>query len=152
MGEQYSGNTKGRGVIVFSAWIFAVGFLVNLVWENAQAFLYVSYGGFWKHFWVCFIASIIDGLVILLVYLVLALLYKDIYWPRHNMFVRYALVALVGGALAVGFELWALATGEWNYTALMPVVPGLEVGLSPLAQLMVLPILSYHISLRMTSK
>lgn len=130
MDDQYSRNTKGRGAVTLSVWIFAIGFLVNLVWENAQAFLYVGYRNFIEHFWVSFVASVIDGLVILLVYLVLALLYKDLNWPRHNTFVRYAIVALVGGALAVGFELWALATKEWGYkewgyTALMPVVPGL---------------------------
>ncbi|PRY13828.1 hypothetical protein CLV24_105198 [Pontibacter ummariensis] len=152
MGEQYMGKTKGRGAVILSAWILAIGFLVNLVWENAQAFLYVGYGGFMEHFWICFVASVIDALVILLVYLVLALVYKDLYWPGHNTIVRYAVLALIGGALAVGFELWALAVGEWNYTCLMPVLPGLEVGLSPLIQLMVLPVLTYHLSLRMTRK
>ncbi|WP_345157950.1 hypothetical protein [Pontibacter saemangeumensis] len=138
-------------MIALCARILVIGFLVNLVWENAQGFLYVGYGGFWEHFWVCFVASVIDALVILLVYLALALIYHDLYWPKHSTSVRYAVVALVGGALAVGFELWALATGEWSYTALMPLIPVLEVGLSPLAQLMVLPVLTYYISMRKTS-
>lgn len=142
------GKTKGRGAVILSAWILAIGFLVNLLWENAQAFLYVGYRGFIEHFWICFVASVIDALVILLVYLVLALVYKDIYWPRHYTIVRYAVVALIGGALAVGFEIWALEKEEWAYTALMPVVPGLKVGLSPLIQLIVLPVITYYTSMR----
>ena len=131
-------------------YILAIGFLVNLVWENAQAFLYVGYRGFIEHFWTCFVASVIDALVILLVYLILALIYKDLYWPRRNTYVRYMVVALAGGTLALGFELWALTVGEWNYTGLMPVLPGLEVGLSPLIQLILLPILTYHIGTSIT--
>lgn len=135
-----------NSMIVLCTRILVIGFLVNLVWENAQAFLYAGYGGFIEHFWVCFVASVMDALVILLVYLLLALAYKDAYWPRYDSYVRYAVVAAIGGALAVGFELWALETGEWEYTPLMPVVPGLRVGLSPLVQLMVLPVLTYRIS------
>lgn len=141
-------KTKDNSMIGLCVRILVTGFLVNLVWENAQAFLYVGYGGFWEHFWVCFVASVIDALVILLVYVLLALVYKHMYWPRHNSLVRYAVVALIGGALAVSFEIWALEKEEWTYTGLMPVVPGLEVGFSPLIQLMVLPVLTYNLSLK----
>ena len=148
-GKDHSEATD-LGTMMLCARIFVIGFLVNLVWENAQGFLYVGYRGFVEHFWACFVASVIDALVILLVYLVLALVYQELYWPRRNTSVRYVVVALLGGALAVGFELWALAVGEWSYTPLMPVVPGLGVGLSPLVQLMVLPVLTYHLSARRT--
>lgn len=46
----------------------------------------------------------------------------------------------VGVAITIGME-W-LATqvlGRWAYAASMPVVPGLEVGLSPLLQWILLP-------------
>lgn len=129
-------------------YIFLIGFFTNLIWENAQAFLYEGYGGFIHHFMPCFIASIIDALVILLVYFLLALFYHDIYWPKHNRSLRYLVVVLIGGILAVGFELWALTKGEWAYTGLMPVVPYIGVGLSPLLQLMLLPVLTYHLSLK----
>lgn len=139
--ERYS------SLLLLSAWILVIGFVVNLIWENAQAFLYIGYGGFWPHFWICFIASVVDAVVILLVYLVLALIYKDLYWPRHNSYIRYTFVGLIGAALAVGFEKWALKTGEWDYTDSMPLVPVLEVGLSPLLQLVLLPVLTYYVSL-----
>ena len=148
-GKEHS-EAMDHSPIVLCARILVIGFLVTLIWENAQGILYVDYRGFVEHFWACFVASVIDALVILLVYLVLALLYRDLYWPRRNTSVRYVVVALIGGVLAVGFELWALAVGEWSYAPLMPVVPGLGVGLSPLVQLMVLPVLTYHLSARRT--
>lgn len=139
-------KTKNGNLLALSVWILLIGFLVNLVWENAQAFLYAGYGGFESHFWICFVASVVDALVILLVYLLLALVYRNLHWPMHNTYVRYGAVALIGGALAIGFELWALWKGEWNYTTAMPVILG--VGLSPLIQLIFLPVLTYIISLR----
>ncbi|QCR25313.1 hypothetical protein C1N53_22620 (plasmid) [Pontibacter sp. SGAir0037] len=59
----------------------------------------------------------------------------------------YAVAALIGGALATGFKLWALKTGVWEYTPRMSMVPVLRIELLPLIQLMVLPVLTYHISL-----
>ena len=36
---------------------------------------------------------------------------------------------------AVGLEWWALETGRWEYTAAMPLIPFLHVGLTPAIQL-----------------
>lgn len=144
-GKKDGRATDGRSTELYTR-VLVIGFLVNLVWENAQAFLYEGYGGFIEHFWTCLVASVVDALVILLVYLLLSLAYRDLFWPRRNSYARYAVVALIGGALAVGFELWALAKEEWDYAESMPLVLG--VGLSPLIQLMVLPVLTYFISLR----
>lgn len=134
-----------EGLLLYAR-ILIIGFIVNLIWENAQAFLYTGYSGFKEHFWACFVASIVDALVILLIYLFFALYYKNLFWPRRNSLIRYTFVAVIGGALAVGFELWALEKGEWSYARNMPVVVG--IGLSPLIQLMTLPALTYSISLR----
>lgn len=43
-----------------------------------------GYGGFVEHFWICFVAAVIDGLVILLLDVLLNLVYQDLYWPRRN--------------------------------------------------------------------
>lgn len=147
MDEQCYCNIRWKSVVKLSVWTLLVGFGLNLVWENAQAFLYDGYGDFVEHFWICFVAAVIDGLVVLLLYLLLTLIYQDLYWPRRNRKTRYAVAALIAGVLAVGFELWALKTGAWEYTPRMPVVPELGIGLSPLVQLVVLPVLTYHITL-----
>lgn len=59
-----------------------------------------------------------------------------------------AVVATIGGILATGIELHALSSGRWRYSALMPVVPVLGVGLLPLLQLMLLPGLTLRIARR----
>lgn len=36
---------------------FGGSFLLNLLWENLQAPLYVGYTSFAQHFWICFKAT-----------------------------------------------------------------------------------------------
>jgi flagellar biosynthesis protein FlhB len=64
-------------------YIFIIGFLLNLVWKNAQAPLYEGYGSFWQHFMICFWASLVDAGVILLLYVLLAAWYRDFFWVEY---------------------------------------------------------------------
>ncbi|MFA5940605.1 MAG: hypothetical protein WC809_14710 [Sinimarinibacterium sp.] len=64
-----------------------------------------------------------------------------------------AALAAIGAILATAIELHALSSGRWRYSALMPIVPGIGVGLLPLLQLMVLPALALRLAQRwMTSR
>ena len=126
--------------LIFS--VFIIGFLLNLIWENAQAPLYEGYTNFWNHFMTCFWASLVDAAIVLLLFGLLAIWYKDFYWIKYiNWKVATALV-LLGGGIAVGFEQWAFNKNMWSYADSMPVV-FLNTGLSPLLQMMLLPLLSY---------
>lgn len=129
--------------------IFIIGFLLNLIWENAQGPLYKGFTNFWDHFWICFLASIVDAVIILLLYGLFAAWYKNINWVQHLNWQSAALLILLGGAMAVGFEQWALATEQWDYADSMPVVPFLNTGLSPLLQFMLLPLLTYLLSYKL---
>lgn len=122
--------------------IFLIGFLLNLLWENVQAPLYEGYNSFWGHFMLCFWASLVDALVILLLYGLLAAWYRDFFWVEHLNWKAAALLVLSGALIAVGFELWAFETGTWAYSEKMPVIPFLQTGLAPLLQMMLLPLLT----------
>jgi len=57
----------------------------------------------------------------------------------------YAVMLAVG--LAVGFSVeWAAVrlAGRWVYTAQMPLVPGLGIGIVPVVQMLVLPPLIFR--------
>lgn len=65
-------------------------------------------------------------------------------WPLK----RFLRVAAISTALGVSYTLWSewLNTnvkGTWAYSVWMPVVPELRVGLSPLAQWIVIPLLGF---------
>ena len=129
--------------------IFGMGFLLNLIWENVQAPLYEGYTNFWDHFMMCFWASIVDAAVILLLYALFALWYKDTFWMKHLNWKKGLVLMLLGAAVAFGFEYWAFENEVWAYTDRMPVVDVLEIGLSPLLQMMLLPLLTFYVSYRM---
>jgi hypothetical protein len=53
---------------------------------------------------------------------------------------------IAGLAIAVTVELAAVhALGRWEYAARMPILPGLGVGLSPVAQMLVLPPIIFRV-------
>ena len=129
-------------------YIFIIGFLLNLIWENVQAPLYEGFTNFWEHFMMCFWASLVDAAVILLLYALFALWYKDSFWIKHLNWKNGLVLMLVGAAIALGFEFWAFENEAWAYTERMPVVPALNIGLSPLLQMMLLPLFTFILSYR----
>lgn len=126
--------------------VLMIGFLLNLIWENAQAPLYKGYNGFFGHFWICFAASVVDALVLLLLYTLLAMFNHSLYWFLDARVWQHGFLVIIGGLLAVWFEKWALGAEQWSYTNAMPVVPSLDVGLLPFLQLMTLPWLTFYAS------
>lgn len=129
-------------------YIFIVGFLLNLVWENVQAPLYEGYTNFWNHFMKCFWASLMDAAVILLLFFLLAIWHKDFYWIRKINWKNGLALIFAGAAIAIVFEYWAFQNQAWRYTEKMPVVTDLKIGISPLLQMMLLPLLTLIIGCR----
>ena len=126
-------------------YVFVVGFLLNLIWENAQAPLYEGYTNLWDHFMLCFWASLGDAAVVLLLFGLLAIWYKDFYWIKDINWKSASVLFLLGGGIAIGFELWAFKNNMWSYKNNMPVI-FLDVGLFPLLQMMLLHLLSFCIT------
>ena len=58
---------------------------------------------------------------------------------------------VVGGTGAVVSEMAHLATGNWAYTASMPLIPVIGVGVTPVLQFTVLPVLIYGLSSYLTA-
>lgn len=125
--------------------IFAVAFLLNLVWENAQALLYQGYESFWQHFWICLPASFWDAGYITLVYAVVAFLKNDWDWFAKDRRFTIPLVIALGLLTASVVELDALLKNKWAYSTVMPLVPIIHVGLTPFLQLAILSLVTYTV-------
>lgn len=92
-----------------------------------------------QSWWLCFRASLGDGVIILLIWAIGGAVFSEYHWYRP-LGPRNAVVLLLSGAvIAVGIEIHALSTGRWAYSGLMPIVPVVGVGASPFVQLLVLP-------------
>lgn len=87
-------------------------FALNLVWENAQAFLYRGYQGLSQHFWTCFIATLGDVIIVAAIYGAVAVLWHDYAWYRRITIDKIACAALFGLGTAIVIEAWALQPAD----------------------------------------
>jgi hypothetical protein len=121
--------------------------VVNYVWELAQAPPYVgleSYGA--SVFWHCFAASLGDGIMVLLIVAAGWITLQQENWFEHPGVAGYLMMLTTGFLLAVLVEWVGVhVLGRWRYTDTMPVVPGLGVGVIPIAQMLLLPPLIFRI-------
>ncbi len=109
--------------------VFLYGFVLNFVWEFAQvqAGLYMQYQGGEITRWILLRAALFDASFIT----ALAVLFFSVLWLRTRLWLAF----IFGTMFAIGLEWFALSTGRWEYSALMPVIPFLNTGLSPTIQL-----------------
>ena len=126
--------------------IFVMAVLFNYAWEMAQSPLYVGMSfSEVKVWWHCFKVSLGDGLDVLLIFAVGWILLGKQDWYEKPGFKGYALILVMGLAISIGIELVALYVLErWAYTERMALVPGLGVGISPVAQMVMLPAVTFY--------
>lgn len=120
--------------------LYLAAFGLNWVWEMAQMAAFVEMAGRpWQDtVLTCTRATLGDVVITLAVYGVGALAAGRLGWGATRTWNVYATAALLGGACAVAYEWYSLATGRWTYNEQMPIVPVLGVGLWPLLQLTLL--------------
>ncbi len=132
--------------------IILLAFLFNVAWEILQMPLYIARVYGWYHILFCVLASIADIIMVLLIYFGFALIYKNALWVNKLNTKRIILLMLIGGVGAVLAEIRHLSIGTWSYADAMPLIPVVHVGLSPILQFMILPILIYSLSFKMIVK
>jgi hypothetical protein len=126
--------------------IAVISFLLNIVWENAQAPFYAGYTGFWQHFSLCFFGTLGDVVIIAFLYGIFALVYRDIYWIQSLNTPSITLLALAGMIVAILIEYYALSVGRWAYAPAMPPFLWTKAGLWPVLQMILLPYVVFRLS------
>ena len=126
--------------------LFAVAVMLNYPWELAQAPLFAGGNDFRAMWWHCFVASLGDGVLVLLIYAV-----GWLAWRRQNWFERpgargYALMLGSGLTIAIAVEWIAVhVLQRWTYLPAMPQLPVIDIGIVPIVQMLVLPPLIFRI-------
>ena len=145
----------GRALIskprVFSA-VFVIGVTVNYVWEVAQAPLFAGLtpGNIW---WHCFVASLGDGVILLLILVIGWCVHRRLEWFMKPGVSGYAVMAVSGLLIATLIEWLAVHVAQrWSYTAAMPTFPVLDIGLVPVAQMLLLPPLIFRLARRWAAR
>jgi len=115
--------------------VFLASWLLNLIWENLHVFLYEQYRGVFysqmgwvDKFLILLKASIFDATFITAVVFLIML----IPWLKGKESWSLVVIAVL---FSVSLELYALDTGRWAYNSLMPLIPMLDIGVSPVIQL-----------------
>lgn len=131
------------------AGLFVVSVVLNYFWELGQAFLFVGMDSWENIWWHCFVASLGDGLIVWAIYATGWCFFARVDWfikPRLN---GYAVMLMTGLIIAVAIELLAVhVLQRWAYTPDMPVLPGVNIGITPLLQMLILPPLIFYIVAR----
>jgi len=127
------------------ATVFVLAVVVNYPWELAQAQLYEGMNDFSLALWRCFVASLGDGILVLLIF--------GAGWAalrRSDWFVnpgRLGYLVMLASGLVIGIVVeWAAVhvMGQWTYAPRMPVIPTFNIGLAPVAQMLALPPLVFR--------
>ena len=127
--------------------VVAFALLLNFAWEILQAPLYAGMADM-PHAQVtkaCLQATFGDAVIMLLSFGGVAVAARSRHWIVAAKGWQFALFIGVGVSITAAIE-W-LAThgywvGNWNYLPTMPLVPGTGIGLAPLLQWVVLPLLT----------
>ncbi|TAL49859.1 hypothetical protein EPN81_04500 [Patescibacteria group bacterium] len=121
--------------------LFCVAFILNVLWEEAHHFLYVSYQGGEITQFILLRAALVDAIVTMFLFGPLFFLPRD----RRFLWISVVLAFMFG----VGLERFALATNRWTYQSFMPLVPFLGTGLTPTVQLAILGAIAVWLSYKM---
>ena len=130
--------------------IAALAFLFNLIWELIQIPLYKNGSYSLEHIAFCGLASIADAILVMLLFFGSAVIFKNLFWIRDKKWQQIIIVILIGGIGAVLGEMRHLSIVSWAYADAMPIIPSLNVGLSPILQFMILPIVVYITSFKLS--
>ncbi len=120
--------------------IFA--FLLNLPWELAQVPLFagMATARHWSAILACGAATLGDAVIALTAFWTVAVVVGTRRWMLAPT--RYRVLGFVAVGVIITIVMERLATGplgRWAYAERMPIVPIVDVGLSPLLQWIVLP-------------
>lgn len=146
---------KAKSKVLFKRLTFTVlmlALLLSFVWEMLQMPLFKGMGLNIQSIIFCALAAVADTVMVLLLYFIFAVIYKDSFWVKRLTAQRIAILIVIGGIGAILAELRHLSAGTWNYSTSMPLLPFVNVGLVPVLQFMLLPVLTYYLSLNILKR
>ncbi|MGZ8786806.1 MAG: hypothetical protein ACXW4P_01075 [Thermoanaerobaculia bacterium] len=133
--------------------VAAAAWALQFTWEMAQGGLFVEMQDlpFWTATRWCAGAAAWDLVIVATAYCVAALTVRDSWWMlRPFAFAPLFVFLTTGLVITILIEMWAVRTGHWTYAATMPLVAG--VGVAPLAQWVVIPLLIVFVARRLLSR
>jgi hypothetical protein len=139
-----------RGALSRLAWLGVTGFLLNGNWEWLQTpFFADSSSTLNEIVWFRLHCTLGDVLILMACAGGVTAVRRSARWLAGPGFLDLALLTLFGVVYTVFSENRNLSRGAWEYSDLMPIVPGTSVGVVPLVQWLVLPTLAVVLASRL---
>jgi len=126
----------------FALAIFIVAYILNFLWEYLH---YPLYNCKWPIGSCAIVTSFRDALIILGIYFLGALFFKNNKWILNLTRLKLGLLLVTSFFIAYIIELQGIYFGKWSYSDFMPIIPVLKVGLSPILQMILLPFITFLI-------
>lgn len=126
---------------LFLFFLILLSYFSNFIWENLH---YPFYSIIKKR--PTFLCVSMDVVIILIFYLILAFILQNFFWIQEADYKLITITIILGGILGIIIEKLSLFLNLWAYNEKMPQVPIANVGLLPVLQLMILPIVIYFAS------
>lgn len=120
------------------ALLVLVTVFTHALWEYAHIGLYTGYEWMVPVLGMCIIATVGDVFYTAFLIGLIGVLKRDGVWFIRATQLDYVALSIFGFIIALAIEYRALALGRWGYTEYMPIIPYLEIGLSPVLQMVVL--------------
>jgi hypothetical protein len=131
------------------AGLFVVSVVLNYFWEIGQAFLFVGMDSWETIWWHCLVASLGDGLMVWAIHAAGWRFFRRSDWFIAAQWKGYGVMLTSGLLLALAVEWLAVhVLQRWTYTSDMPVIPGVNIGIAPLLQMLLLPPVIFYIVAR----
>lgn len=84
-----------------------------------------------------------DGLITVALYLLVGMLVKNAGWGKRFNRQRFMFLIVLGFLWAIGVEYHATEVAHrWAYAKSMPIIPIINIGVSPVLQMMIVPFFS----------
>jgi hypothetical protein len=133
------------------AHVFLCAVILNYIWEIGQLPLFAGFATF--HFltalYHCAWYTLGDATIVISLYTLGAWGHSTWGWGLCLHRLDWLWLPIAGVIVAIVVETLALDFGRWQYSPHMPVLPGLEVGILPVVQMALLPLLSVLLARRL---
>lgn len=137
------------------AWkLAACAFLFNFAWEMLQGGLFVGMveRPVWEATLMCLQASVGDAAMIVIAYAAVSVASRDPRWIVRGGALRVAAYAVLAALQGLAMEWYSIGAGRWAYKEYLPADPLFGIGLAPLLQWLLLPLLALCILRCSTSR
>ena len=111
---------------------------LHFIWESLHIHLYTGYESLGGGIPITAYATAGDVIYTVAAVLAVAAFKRKLDWMRDATRANFASLAIIGFCIACFVEYKALVFDRWAYTWDMPIIPLLNIGLSPMLQMAIL--------------